>query len=105
MWRGNELPRRVAVWAPHALKAMDVESAAQGAFKRLRELQRVSLIPPEILRHGLVLMPAHGSSRYDEAGNATIKAGAIAFDGSGDSLRQGRDAIRAFVRNFVDIAS
>ncbi len=94
-----ELPRRVAVWTPHTMQRLDIEQAALRANDRLVELQPLG--QTEILRNGLILTPSHGVAETKSARGTRTRVDAIAFEASGDGLRSGLNAIRAFARSEI----
>lgn len=91
----GEIPRRVAVWTPHALARIELGPALEGAAGRIDMLGRIPA--QEILRHGLVLTPAHGhpETRLHRGGRATVRG--IALDAAGPGLGQGLQALARFV--------
>jgi len=94
-----DVPRRVAVWTPHAMRAIDLDEAARDAAKLLNELQ--PLASHEVLRHGLILTPAHGDAQIATQTQARIRVQAIALGASGEALAGGLDAVRAFVKGEI----
>lgn len=97
--RKSGAQRRVSVWTPHAMERLDLELAVVQANQRLVEIQRVG--QSEALRNGLILTPSHGvfETRCAESGRTRVDA--IALEASGDGLRRGLDAIRAFARSEI----
>lgn len=95
----SELPRRVAVWTPHAMNRIDLEKSAAEAATLLQQLQ--PLAQTEVLRHGLILTPARG--RADAAsevrGKAAVKG--IALGPAGRDLSEGFNAVRDFIRGEI----
>ena len=98
--RGNEVPRRIAVWTPHAMQRLDLDRSLEDACSALRELQYVNT--PEILRGGLIITPAHGraesKTRLDNERGRALRVDAVALDASGQTLALGMGAISSFVR-------
>lgn len=95
----TELPRRVAVWTPHALSRINLLDGVAQAHRRILEIQQLNA--QETLRHGIILTPAHNSPQVEEVRGPRTQVHGIAFDASGDGLRFGLDAIRAFVRSEI----
>ncbi len=94
-----ELPRRVAVWTPHALSRIDLKEGVAQAHRRVLEIQQLNA--HETLRHGLILTPAHGLPQLEDASDRRTQVRGIALDASGNGLRFGLDAIRAFARSEI----
>lgn len=92
----SAFPHRVTVWTPHAMARLDLREAADQAGLRLSELARVTG-QQERIRHGLILTPGHHVPEAVSAEQGGIFVEAIALDGAGASLAQGRAAIRAFL--------
>lgn len=92
-------PRRVAVWTPHSMMRLDLFEAVNKANSRLVELQRVS--QSEVLRNGLILTPSHGIPETQFAESERTRVDGIAMEASGEGLRHGLDAIRAFARSEI----
>ena len=97
--RDEDLPRRVVVWTPHALRRLDLSTSADGGRLRLDELQQVP--GREILRDGLILTPGHGAAEVFEARGRRTRVTAIALDASGASLGSGLKALAAYVRSDI----
>lgn len=94
-----EIPRRVAVWTPHAMEQVDISNAAQDAARLLHELQ--PLATQEVLRHGLILTPAHGEAAVVNETKARVQVQAVSLGASGTALAGGLDAVRAFVKGEI----
>jgi hypothetical protein len=92
-----DLPRRVAVWTPHAMRRIDLEEALRGAVHLLHQIQ--ALAQTEVLRNGLIMTPARGVADEDSAahGRATVKG--IAIGPAGEDLAKGFQAVRNFIRS------
>lgn len=99
----DSIPRRVAVWTPHALTRIDLKEAVAGAHDRLAAIQNPSA--NEILRNGLILTPSHGYFEESEFKERNISVDAIAFGAAGEDLRLGLQAIREFAHNEVLMGS
>ncbi|WP_406872602.1 hypothetical protein WHT83_24080 [Aminobacter sp. P9b] len=95
----NEMPRRVAVWTPHSMMRLDLSEAVNQANSRLVELQRVA--QSEVLRNGLILTPSHGAPEAQFAESQRTRVDGVAMEASGEGLRYGLDAIRAFARSEI----
>ena len=97
--RSGGMPRRVAVWTPHALSRVDLGDAVQRANERLVEIQPFS--QTEVLLNGLILTPSHGEFESTIAKGSRTRVDGIALEASGEGLRKGLDAIRAFARGGI----
>lgn len=95
----KELPRRVAVWTPHAMRRLALEDCVADAARHLHQLQ--PLAQTEVLRHGLILTPARGQAGSASATYGTVAIKAIAIGPAGDDLAKGFDAVRDFVRSEI----
>jgi len=95
----KELPRRIAVWTPHAMERLDIQVAAEEAAKTLAEIMQIPT--NEVMRDGLILTPAHDDPAYKTVSSGRIQVDGIAFDASGVSLRLGMEALRAFIRRDI----
>jgi len=95
----SDLPRRVAVWTPHAMERLDIEEAARGAAATLAEITQIA--SNEVMRDGLILIPAHGEAAQATSARAKARVDAIALDASGDTLGRGMDALREFIRRDI----
>lgn len=91
------MPRRVAVWTPHTMVRIDLDDAAQRANERLAEIQPFG--QTETLRNGLILTPSHGQFETCVSNSPRTRVDGIALEASGEGLRNGLDAIRAFARS------
>lgn len=94
-----DLPRRVAVWTPHAMERLDPEDAAEGAARTLAEI--AALPSDEVMRDGLILTPGQGNPASARRSRGKAGVEAIAFDASGESLRFGMAALRDFIRKDI----
>lgn len=92
-----DVPHRVAVWTPHAMRRIDPGEAAQDAAALIDQLQKYATI--EVLRHGLILTPAQGEAETASADGQRSRVYAVALDASGNSLAAGLNAVREFVRS------
>lgn len=95
----SNLPRRVAVWTPHAMERLNIEKAAKGAVATLAEITRIA--SNEIMRDGLILTPAHGEAGHATSSQGTARVDVIALDASGDTLGKGMEALRDFIRRDI----
>lgn len=93
-------PHRVAVWTPHAMDRLDLETAAEEAALRVSQLMKVSN-QQERIRHGLILTPGHHQPQAAQADRNGAFVQAIAFDAAGPSLNAGRSFIRAFLQRDI----
>lgn len=97
---GNAIPRRVAVWTPHAMHRLDLGQSLEDASVALREIQHVNA--SDILRRGLIITPAHGRAEaltaYAEEHRRALRIDAVAIDASGEPLGLGMQAISEVVR-------
>ncbi|WP_212744792.1 hypothetical protein [Parasedimentitalea maritima] len=95
----SDVPRRVAVWTPHAMERLDLQEDAAQAGLHLQQIQPLAV--SEVLRHGLILIPARGKAQAVSAtrGRATVKA--IALGPAGDELATGFKEVREFVRGEI----
>ena len=94
-----DLPRRVAVWTPHAMRRLDLEESAAEAATLLQQMQ--SIAQTEVLRHGLIMTPARGHAETAIAtqGKAAVKS--IALGPAGTDLAAGFEAVRDFIRSEI----
>ena len=95
----TEMPRRVAVWTPHAMEQLDISKSAQDAARLLQELQPIAT--QEVLRHGLILTPTHEEAAVANATKSRVQVKAIALGASGAALARGLDAVRNFVKGEI----
>lgn len=95
----TNLPRRVAVWTPHAMRRLVLEDCVTEAATLLHEIQ--PLARTEVLRNGLIITPARGRAETasDTRGKAAVTA--IALGPAGDDLAKGFDAVCDFVRSEI----
>ena len=92
-----DLPRRVAVWTPHAMRRIDLADAVHGAAQLLYQIQ--PLAQTEVLRNGLIMTPARGVAAGESAVHGRVTATAIAIGPAGEDLANGFQAVRDFVRS------
>lgn len=92
----NKVPQRVPIWTPHAMNRVDLAEAAGEAAGLVDQLQM--LATSEVLRHGLILTPAHGDPETLSAAGQRGRVTGIALGASGTALARGLEAVRAFVR-------
>jgi hypothetical protein len=95
----SDLPRRVAVWTPHAMRRISLRESADEAAILLQRVQ--SLAQTEVLRHGLIMTPARGYAEAVSAicGKTAVKA--IALGPAGADLANGFEAVRDFIRSEI----
>jgi hypothetical protein len=96
----SDIPRRVAVWTPHAMEPLDLDRALTGSADLLEQIQRVSR-PEELLRNGLIVTPAHHIAGARALERGRVRVDAVALGASGETLATGIAAIRNFARNEV----
>lgn len=95
----SDMPRRVAVWTPHAMERLELRASVHGAAALLDEVQR--LPANEILRHGLILTPSHEAPETLSRIKGRVRVQGIALDASGASLGAGLEALRNFLRSDI----
>lgn len=95
----SEMPRRVAVWTPHAMERLNLEEDVREASKLIEQLQ--PLATNEILRDGLIMTPAHGLAETVLDTRLSVRVHGIALGASGEALARGLDAVRRFVRSDI----
>lgn len=95
----GDLPRRVAVWTPHAMRRLALEECAAEAAELLQQLQ--PLAQTEVLRHGLIMTPARGHAEAASATRGNVAVNAIALGPAGTDLANGFEAVRDFVRSEI----
>lgn len=93
----SELPRRVAVWTPHAMRRIVLEDAAREAALLLNQVQPLAQM--EVLRDGLIMTPARGLASQASAVQGKATATAIAIGPAGEDLASGFEAVRDFIRS------
>lgn len=96
---GDDFPRRVAVWTPHAMERMDLETSVRDAARMLEQIQRVQA--QEIMRDGLILLPGHGQPGQFTQLHGKARVEGISLDASGTSLAQGLSALSNFARSDI----
>jgi hypothetical protein len=99
----TDLPRRVAVWTPHAMRRIALEDCAKEAATLLLQIQ--PLAQSEVLRHGLIMTPARGQAEEASATQGRVTVKAIALGPAGDDLAKGFSSVRDFVRSELYEAS
>lgn len=95
----SDLPRRVAVWTPHSMERIDVQDAVDTAALTLAEINQISA--NEVMRDGLILIPAQDEPVRGTSSRGRARVDAIAFDASGASLGLGMEALRDFIRRDI----
>lgn len=90
---------RVAVWTPHAMDLIDPQTAAEEAASLLDQMRNIT--SNEVMRDGLILMPAHDRPVTAEAHGARGRVTAISLDAKGQSLASGIAALRNYVRSDI----
>lgn len=94
-----DIPRRVAVWTPHAMNAIDLEEEIDQPLQLLSQIDRTAQF--EILRNGLILTPGHGASSHITRQMARVQVDAIALGASGKPLADGLAALGRFARGEI----
>ena len=92
----DAIERRIPVWTPHSFTRMSVQSEAQSASTLVHALRNRP--GQEVLREGLILMPAHGAAETYKATSGGGRVQAIAIDSVGEALKEGKTALANFVR-------
>lgn len=95
----SDVPRRVAVWTPHAMDRLDLDADVREAAALIEQLQ--PLAQNEVLREGLIMTPAHGEAGSVVDTRRRIRVHGIALGASGEPLAQGLEAVRRFVRSDI----
>lgn len=93
----SAVPRRVAVWTPHAMNRIDLGKSVSEVANLIDQLQQFA--QTEVFKHGLVLTPDHGEPETVKFEGSRCRVNGIAFGASGKSLAAGMEAIRGFVRD------
>ena len=96
----SSMPHRVAVWTPHAFERLSASKSAEDAVDRLAELRRFPG-QQERIQHGLILTPGHHRPETATAESGGVFVETISFDAVGQSLAEGRAAIRAFLNRDI----
>ena len=81
------------------MERLDIEEAARGAAATLAEITQIA--SNEVMRDGLILIPAHGEAAQATSASGKARVDAIALDASGDTLGRGMDALREFIRRDI----
>lgn len=95
----GELPRRVAVWTPHAMEELKLANEIDQPLQLLSQIDQVAQY--EILRNGLMLTPAHGKAVSISRSVGRVRVNAIALGASGKALADGLADLRAFARSDI----
>lgn len=90
------IQRRVPVWTPHCFAPLDLAQEARKAVERMNELRR--LAQTELMRRGLILVPAQEAFAHHRANLGDCRVDAVALGAEGAALASGLRAIAAFVR-------
>lgn len=93
------IPRRVPVWTPHAFERLPADACATEAATLAAMAARIG--QGEVMREGVIMMPAHGKVELCEETSGGVKIAAIPLDASGATLRDGMAALGEFVRSCV----
>lgn len=94
-----ELPRRVAVWTPHAMRRLSLMESADKASMMLQQVQ--PLAQTEVFRHGLIMTPARGRAEDVKATRGNAVVAAIAIGPAGSDLALGFNAVRDFIKSEI----
>jgi len=97
--KSDSIARRLPVWTPHSFNRMHPPTEAQNAAASVHALRNQPGL--EVLREGLILMPAHGVAETSEATSGGGRVQAIALDARGETLKFGKQAVAEFVRTCV----
>ncbi len=97
--KSDSIARRLPVWTPHSFNRMHPPTEAQNAAALVHALRNQP--GQEVLREGLILMPAHGVAETSEATSGGGRVQAIALDARGETLKFGKQALAEFVRTCV----
>lgn len=95
----SDIPRRVAVWTPHAMQRLNLNDDVGEAARVLQQIQ--PLATSEILRHGLILTPARGRAESVYEARVGVQVKAIALGPSGEDLAYGFKEVREFIRSEI----
>lgn len=95
---GVEFDKRVAVWTPHAMHPLDLNTAADEAMATVDMLRRArsQLGATDILHSGLILAPAHDTAEAVRATRDGLSVDAISLGASGETLRAGISSLKKF---------
>lgn len=91
-----DLPRRVAVWTPHAMRRIALDDAVREAALLLHQVQPLAQM--EVLRIGLIITPARGLASQANAVKDKVTVKAISIGPAGEELASGFEAVRDFIR-------
>lgn len=101
--QGEENSKLIAVWAPHSLEPLNLDSTAQEAADSLLRANRE--VPSENLQRGIIVTPSHSSPEEPVIKKSKsideIQLSAIAFDASGKSLVNGIKSLDCIVQKMV----
>lgn len=95
----SDLPRRVAVWTPHAMRRIDLQSSVEEAAGLIEQMQ--PLAQQENFSHGLLITPAHDRAETVIEQRRRAHVHGIAMGASGKALATGFAAVRDFVRGEI----
>lgn len=95
----SDLPQRVAVWTPHAMRRLALQESAVEAARLLQHIQ--PLAQTEVLRRGLIMTPARGHAAVAHAISGKAEVEAIALGPAGTDLAKGFEAVRDFIRSEI----
>lgn len=95
----SDIPRRVAVWTPHAMERLNLAEDVSAAATVLQQLQ--PLATNEILRHGLIMTPARGNAGAVSEKRGGIHVKGVALGPSGNDLAHGFEEVLQFIRSEI----
>ncbi|PSL16039.1 hypothetical protein [Shimia abyssi] len=95
----DAIPRRIPVWTPHSFNRMSPEIEATNAATLVQMLRNQP--GQEILREGLILIPAHGVAESSEAISGGGRVLAISMDARGETLKEGKRVLASFVQTCI----
>ncbi|WP_255572170.1 DUF2357 domain-containing protein [Celeribacter sp. PS-C1] len=95
----EDVSRRVAVWTPHAMEEINLTEAVDECFGLVNQIQQVRI--GEVLRHGVIIAPAHARAGSESRNSGGMRVDGIALGASGESLARGMEAIRSFARSEI----
>lgn len=87
--------RFVPVWTPHTFERMDTREAAREAARFLS--QTLQSTNSELIRDGLIILPANGSGDFATEKYGRTDVAAVALGASGPTLKDGLNALSSYV--------
>ena len=95
--KSDKFERRIPVWTPNPFERMSPSDEARDAANLIEALRKRA--SREVIREGLILMPAHGKFENSKISIGASRVCAIALDARGETLKEGNVAIADFVRS------